>query len=228
MSALVLAQGPEGVFGPETRLAQAPNNTTADKMDETGVGDDISGEATHANATGERVATKPDNAAFERQRGFRRIALDNDSSNTSVELPNGKQLDVRSRGDNKLYLKKDIVEARTTLNLFANESNGSVRARLGNGRYSDIKVMPDKASENALERLRMNFCTNETCKIELKEVGQGNESRAAYDVQVDKKVKVLGLFNARYESNAQVDAQTGDVIKSKRPWWSFMANISKD
>ena len=86
--------------------------------------------------------------------------------------------------------------------------------------------MPDTASERALERLRLKVCNeSNNCTIELKDVGANQAAKIAYEVQADRHYKILGIFNAKAQERAQVDAETGDVTSSGKPWWSFMASV---
>ena len=88
--------------------------------------------------------------------------------------------------------------------------------------------MPDVAAERALERLRLKNC-NETnnCTIELKDVGSREEVRAAYEMQVEKHYRLFGLFKAKAQNGVQIDAENGEVIKIKKPWWGFLASLSE-
>lgn len=92
---------------------------------------------------------------------------------------------------------------------------------LSNGRKAEIKIMPETASERAIERLgELNFT------IELKEVGQDNminPLKVVYELKSEKQGKMLGLFKVRANVSAEVDAETGDVLKVKKPWWAFLA-----
>lgn len=103
------------------------------------------------------------------------------------------------------------------------QENGKLKATMSNGRNAEIKVMPDQASENALQRLRMKSC-NGNCSIELKEVGSGENIKMAYEVKTQKKAKLFGIFEANMRVQAQVDAETGEIITSKKSWWAFMAS----
>lgn len=104
-----------------------------------------------------------------------------------------------------------------------------LRVKLSNGKDSEVKVMPDTASEKALERLGLNVCLEEQgCQIELKEVGQGEQIRAAYEIQAQKEAKVLGLFKTRMQVKAHVDAENGGVIQVQKPWWAFLASETEE
>ena len=40
--------------------------------------------------------------------------------------------------------------------------------------------------------------------------------------------KVFGIFKTDMDVEAQIDAETGEVIKSKKPWWAFLATESEE
>lgn len=142
----------------------------------------------------------------------------------NVQLQN--QLQIQKQAGEQTMLKAGNAEAYSLLNMtqerFQNETK--LMAQLSNGRNAEIKVMPNTASDTAIARLRLKVC-NETnnCSIELKEVGKGDQTKAVYEMKVQKQSKVLGLFRAKMQVQAQVDAENGEVIQAKKPWWAFLA-----
>jgi hypothetical protein len=87
---------------------------------------------------------------------------------------------------------------------------------LSNGRKAEIKIIPETASERAVERLgELNFT------VELKEVGA---NRTAYEIRGEKQGKMLGLFKIRANLSVEVDAETGEFVKVRKPWWAFLAS----
>ena len=139
-----------------------------------------------------------------------------------------KTIEFEERGD-EIRLRIQNHTAKTKLNITEelNENNETILVIKKGNQTKEIKIMPDTASERALERLRLKVC-NETnnCTIELKDVGQRNETRNAYEMQVQRHYKLLGLFKAKAENKAQIDAETGEVIQTKKPWWAFLASES--
>jgi len=126
----------------------------------------------------------------------------------------------------KLRINQSQIQAKGLMNLSIekNESDVNLVANLSNGRRALIKVMPETASETALARLRMKVCAEQNnCTIELKEVGSGEKVRAIYEVNAEKQAKLLGIFATKMKVKAQVDAENGQVIQSKKPWWAFLA-----
>lgn len=137
----------------------------------------------------------------------------------------GEQIQIQAREGNKIQLRVGNVEAQSDLEISSEQVQDRVRlrAKLSNGENAEIKVMPDVASETALQRLRLRTCDSENCSIELKQVGEGTKARLAYEVQSQKESKVFGLFKAQMKVKAQVDAENGEVIRVGKPWWAFLA-----
>ena len=80
-------------------------------------------------------------------------------------------------------------------------------------------------SQKAMERLQLKNCVEEEgCLIELKEVGSGEQVKLAYEVKTQRTSKIFGLFKKNMNVEAQVDAETGDVIRTNKPWWAFLAS----
>lgn len=149
----------------------------------------------------------------------------------TYSLREGKQIQVQRQENNKIQLRSGIISAQTTMNMTEEQTQDGVtlKVKMSNGKNAEVKIMPDTASERALERLRLKVCSEENgCHIELKEVGQGDEVKAAYEVKVKKQSKVLGVFKKEMAVEAQVDAGTGEVIKSNKPWWAFTATESEE
>ena len=79
------------------------------------------------------------------------------------------------------------------------------------GYKKEIKIMPDTASEVAIERLRLKVCSEKNnCTIELKEVGQGNNTRLRYVIQAMKERRFL-WWKWKTKVKVEVDAETGEV-----------------
>lgn len=120
------------------------------------------------------------------------------------------------------------VEVDTELELETETENNKtkLKAKLSNGRKAEVKIMPDTASERAIERLRLKVCSIENnCTIILKEVpvGKENETQLAYELQAERHYRILALFKTKAKVKAQINAETGEIIIVKKPWWAFLA-----
>jgi hypothetical protein len=113
-----------------------------------------------------------------------------------------------------LNITQEQVQNRTRL-----------KTKLKNGRDITIKIMPNVASLTALKRLRLKVCNeSRNCSIELKEVGKGNKTRLVYEAKARKTFKILGFIKNREQVRTRIDAETGEEIDVKRPWWAWMAS----
>jgi hypothetical protein len=103
------------------------------------------------------------------------------------------------------------------------DSNGCIiknkcMKKLSNGKNAEVKIMPETASQKAIQRLgELNFT------IELKEVGKGDKTKPIYELTGKKNGKFLGIFKIQARVQTQIDAETGEIIKTTKPWWSFLA-----
>jgi len=142
----------------------------------------------------------------------------------------GQQIRIQKNVNNRVQLRVNNISADCGFNLTQRQvQNRTVlETKLSNGRNAEIKVMPDSASGVALQRLGLKSCVEGECNIELKEVGRGEGIKIAYEVNTQRQSKFLGLFGARMQVQAQVDAETGEVIRVKKPWWAFLASESEE
>jgi len=153
--------------------------------------------------------------------------LDDDSSNESGQ---GSMITTEQGvGERVVAFEADGVKLRSR-DILLNMTQETIQNRtrfnvqLSNGRNAEIKIMPSTASETALARLRLKVCNeSNNCTIQLKEVGSGNETRAAYEVQLERHSRILGIFAKKMQVQTQVDAENGEVVQTKKPWWAFLA-----
>jgi hypothetical protein len=138
----------------------------------------------------------------------------------------GQLLKVKELVQNLKELRVNEVPAETDLNITAEtdaEGKTKFTTKLKNGKDLEIKIMPNTASEKALERLKLKVCsTDNNCTIQLKNIGSGETERVQYEVQIERHSKILGIFQKKMQVSADVDAETGDV-KVNKPWWAFIA-----
>ena len=142
-------------------------------------------------------------------------------------MEGGQQLQIREHVGEMMQLQSGTANAETRMELMQQIVGNQTRlqTKLSNGRNAEIRIMPNVASERAMQALRLHNCVEvEGCSIELKEVGQGEQVRAAYEVKTQKEARMFGLFKTRMQVQAQIDAENGEVIQTNKPWWAFLAS----
>jgi hypothetical protein len=139
----------------------------------------------------------------------------------------GQRMMIKTEANNRMKLEVGGKAAGTSMKIDQDTVNGQTKlsTQLSNGKNAEIKVMPDAASEKAMEQLRLKNCVeSEGCSLELKEVGEGEGAKLAYEVKTQRQSKVFGLFGKTMNVEAQVDAETGEVLRTGKPWWAFLAS----
>jgi len=188
----------------------------------TGLVDPELKESTQGTGAGleSNVATATSNQGSENQ-----LQIQTSLQSGSYQNQNGEQMQIQTQAGEMTRLQVGNVEARSSMNMTQEQVQNRTKlmVKLSNGMNSEIKVMPDAASAKALEVLGAK-CEERNCSIELKEVKQGNQTKAAYEIKTQKQAKILGLFQAKLQVQAQVDAENGEVIQSKKAWWAFLAS----
>ncbi|MEK6935521.1 MAG: PepSY domain-containing protein [Nanoarchaeota archaeon] len=118
--------------------------------------------------------------------------------------------------------KTDSKDTLNEKNLCPISENNLCYKTLSNGRKAEIKIMPETASATAIAKLgELGFT------IQLKEVGKGDNAKPVYELTGNKQGKFLGIFKIIASEKVQVDAETGEVIKIKKTWWSFLVKEDK-
>ena len=214
VSSLAIAQGPKGVHEPGTGI-ESPEVMEAGQGTGQGMGQ-------AEDAPQPALISAQEQNQGEEQQVQAQVQAQARVRAGEYTTENGKQLRIQEQSNNRIQLRSGNVAAETAMEM--TQDGAKFQVKLSNGKNAEVKVMPDTASEKALERLRLRVCSEENqCQIELKEVGKGEQVRAAYEVQAQRQSKVLGLFKAQMRVQAQVDAENGEVIRTKKPWWAFMA-----
>ncbi|MDD3263846.1 MAG: hypothetical protein PHT94_03040 [Candidatus Nanoarchaeia archaeon] len=153
------------------------------------------------------------------------IAL-NENENNQNSNSNKRNIVLLNRIENRNQLRMNNFSLETDLDVELEESMGETKVmlQLNNGRKAEIKIMPQTASQVALNRLKINAERfNQSMEIILKEVGNGNESRAVYNMKLDQEAKLFGFIKTKMNVEVDVDAQSSEIVSVKNPWWAFLA-----
>jgi len=110
-----------------------------------------------------------------------------------------------------LSIKEGVTSVKTSKKLVIKEKKLLMETSQGN---KEIKIMPSTVSETAINQLKLK-----NYEIELKEIG-----KPVYEVTGRKEVRFMGLFKVRMMVKSQINAETGSIEKTEKPWWSFLAS----
>jgi hypothetical protein len=120
-------------------------------------------------------------------------------------------------GAGKTTISSGNVQATSTEKVRVVENKLFVEDAGGNN--SEVKIMPETASAKAIEKLG----EVQNVQIELKQVGNTDNTKPTYQVSAQKEVKFLGMFKIKMTVRTEVNSETGEATKMQKPWWSFLA-----
>jgi len=130
-----------------------------------------------------------------------------------VEISTSKgssSISVEKISEDSISIREGSTSVKTSKKLVIEEKKLMMETSQGN---KEVKVMPSTASETAINQLKLK-----NYEIELKDIG-----KPVYEITGKKDVKVIGFIHAEMVVKSQINAETGAVEKTEKPWWSFLA-----
>lgn len=128
-----------------------------------------------------------------------------------IDTPEGEsKIKIEKISEDSISIREKDTTIETSKKLIIEEKKLFMETAKGK---KEIKIMPSTASEIAVNQLKLKYV-----EIELKEVG-----KPIYEITGKKEVKIFGLFKKEMTVKTYIDAETGDIEKTKKPWWSFLA-----
>ncbi len=144
-----------------------------------------------------------------------------------ITTPSGNEITIktktrteegRERVTNSIEVKGAEVETKLSVREETKEGVPRLKAKLSTGVEQDIIILPDEALQTALAELE----TTNNFAFELKENVEGDLRTVVFSARASKPGKFLGIFNTNIDLETLIDAETGEVIKTNRPWWTFL------
>ncbi len=93
------------------------------------------------------------------------------------------------------------------------DASSNARVKLANGEQREIVVMPDEAV-----RLIGESSAGGEAQVRLTE----ENNKVVYTVESKKDARMLGIFKTKAKVVTVIDAETGEVISQKKPWWAVL------
>ena len=156
MSSLVLAQGQQGIHEPGTGIDNR-------EIKEAGQG---SGQGQDNETQGDGQGTQTNTETQQQNQGEEtqiknQIKTKNKIKSGIYTTENGKKIQVQEQSNNRVQLKSGEVSAQTSMEMTQEQTQDrtKLQVKLSNGKNSEVKVMPDIASEKAMERLKKHLRT---------------------------------------------------------------------
>jgi hypothetical protein len=138
-------------------------------------------------------------------------------STVKCEFGDGRTMTVYSGKSGNVIIQIKGVNTSTNVTLY--KEDGKIYGNFTGNKTKEIHLpdeVVDKLKERHQKRLQLY---NES--INLTDEGY-------YQVQTKKKARLFWLIPVRENMRAQVDAETGEIIKIRNPWWGFLARDNRE
>lgn len=136
---------------------------------------------------------------------------------TKCTFANGtREITITAGKSGNVIVQVKGINASTTLTLYKSD-DGKLYSVNKNNETKKIRILPDQVREKIREKLAKQF---ENESISLDENG-------IYEYSAEKKSKLFAMFPIKAMVKAEIDPETGKIIKVTNPWWSFLAKDDK-
>jgi len=161
---------------------------------------------------------------FENQTHYQFIGEDGKKyeieTRTKVKMKNGEV----QENEHEFNFNGYTISSKFKISVENKGNESRLRVDLSNGMEKEIKVLPNVASQTAIDVFE-----NKNITVVLKEVGEGANSSVVYEAESDKLVKILGLFKVTAKLKAVINSENGEIKNFEKPWWySLASNVQEE
>ncbi|MFW6283236.1 MAG: hypothetical protein ACOC1P_04265 [Minisyncoccales bacterium] len=164
------------------------------------------------------------------------LYLDSDSktgierdSNADVSITSSSETETSDSNDSdkskQVIVNIDGTNVKTYAEVRGNSQANST-LRLSNGNEVIINVNPSAAVNIAINNTNAERCSD-NCSIEMKEISSNGETRATYEIEVEKPYRFLGIIKSNADVKVNVDTETGAIVDVNRPWWTSISTSAE-
>jgi hypothetical protein len=136
-------------------------------------------------------------------------------STVKCEFEGGRTMTVYAGKSGNIIVQVKGINASTNVTLY--KEDGKVYGNFTGNKTKEIDL-PDKIKEKLQNRTRTRLY-NES--INLTDEGY-------YQIEGKKKARLFWIVPVREHVQAEVNAETGEAVKIRNPWWGFLARDIKE
>lgn len=122
-----------------------------------------------------------------------------------------REMTIMAGKSGNIIIQTKGINASTNVTLYKSEDK--IYGVFKNNETKEVKILPDQIKDKLKEKIKAQL-ENQT--IELDEDG-------IYRIQGRKKARLFFLFPVRIKVQAEIDSETGEIIRIRNPWWGFLA-----
>jgi hypothetical protein len=123
----------------------------------------------------------------------------------------GKEMTVVAGKSGIVIMQVKGVNASASVTLY--KSDGKIYAVNKDNETREIKMFPNQVRERIRERLQRQL-ENENITL---------DNNSLYQYKAEKRARLFLLFPVRVAVQAELNPETGKVLRLRNSWWSFLA-----
>lgn len=131
------------------------------------------------------------------------------------EIEGGREMTVIAGKSGNVIVQVKGENMTTNVTLY--KSEGKVYGIFKGNETKEV-ILPDEARLKIEERLR--------ARAEIRNMVLDEEG--VYKIEAYKRSRLFWMISVQKRINANVDAETGEIIRMRVPWWSFLARDEKE
>jgi len=133
-------------------------------------------------------------------------------STTKCQLNEGKEIVIQAGKSGNTIVQVKGVDMSTKVTLY--KADETIYGVFKNNETKAVRILPDEIKDKIKQRTRARL-ENQT--IELDEEG-------IYQVRAQKRARLFFLIPVREKVRAQINSETGEIIRVRNSWWGFLAS----
>lgn len=127
------------------------------------------------------------------------------------DIEGGRTMVVMAGNSGNTIIKVKEVNMSTKIELY--HHNGQVYGVLDNNETRLINFFPDQIQVLIRARINATIIGNESIVL---------DDNGEYRVEVRKRARFLGIFKITERVRFHIDPETGEILNTRAPWWSFL------
>jgi hypothetical protein len=208
----------------ETDSSQNDNQYQSGQENENGIQNQEENQITDSNQN-RGVLSQSQIGAIIRERNRLRIHANSSEcpnnctcqgSTTRCQLNGNREMEIEAGESGNTIIQVKGIRAQTQIQLY--KSDGKLYGVFNDNETKRI-LSPEQIQERIRERLMIENCTCEN--MQLNENGE-------YEFQTQKRARLFALFPVNERLRLQINAENGEIIRTRAPWWGFLASDIKE
>jgi hypothetical protein len=134
-----------------------------------------------------------------------------DGSTTKCQFENGREMTIQAGQSGNTIIQSKKINASTNVELYKSENK--IYGIFKDNQTKELNIFPDELQKKIREKIQTRL-ENQTLKL---------DENGIYQMRAEKRARLFGIFPVKATIQAEINSETGEIIRIKNPWWGFLA-----